>query len=273
MFNSLTSEQKAYMIQFTHLEKTWPGLTDEAVALLFGLDVNTYRSIRVSYVENACRAAQELLGDDAFARRIDRLPFRRGSTIVGLGDSITDDLQSWVEILRYLLEQRRPQDAIKVVNAGISGDTTALLIARFLGIVLMQPDWIICMVGTNDARTHGLSPTKPYVSLDETIKNLDELRHFAATQTAARLAWITPPPVIEKYASQHWACIQGQISLSNAHITPIAEAMRQLPDPVIDLQELFGIPANPDYLLSEGIHPSLAGHKAIVKAVVERLSE
>jgi lysophospholipase L1-like esterase len=178
-----------------------------------------------------------------------------------------------VEILRHLLDLRRPQDGIKVVNSGISGDTTALLIARFYGVVLLQPDWIICMVGTNDARTHGQNPTKPYVSIEETVKNLQELRHFATAQTTARLAWITPPPVIEELATQHWACIQGQIGLSNANTSAVAEVMRKLPDPVIDLQAIFGIPANPDFLLSEGIHPSLAGHKAIVKALVEHLNE
>ena len=48
--------------------------------------------------------------------------------------------------------------------------------------------------------------------------------------------------------------------------------MRQLPDPVVDLQKIFGCPANPDLLLSEGIHPSLAGHKAIVTALIEQLT-
>jgi len=47
--------------------------------------------------------------------------------------------------------------------------------------------------------------------------------------------------------------------------------MRTLPDPVVDLQAIFGTPANPDYLLPDGLHPSLAGQKAIVTALIERL--
>jgi lysophospholipase L1-like esterase len=271
-FTELTPDQKAYVIQFTHLDKIWPGLSDTAIAPVLGVDVKTYRSIRARFAEHARQAAAELLADPAFATRVDRLPFKPGGTVVGLGDSITDDLQSWVEILRHLLELHRPQDGIKVVNAGISGDTTALIISRCVGIILQRPDWIICMIGTNDARTHGQSPTKTYVSLEETSKNLAELRHLATTQTTARLAWITPPPVIEAYAAQHWACIDGQIGLSNRNTGAVAEVMRQLPDPVVDLQVVFGNPANPDWLLSEGIHPSLAGHKVIVTALIEQLS-
>lgn len=272
-FDDLTPDQKAYVIQFTHLEKTWPGLSEEAIALVHGVDVTTYRNIRARFSEQARYAAVELLADPVFAAQVDRLPFKPGGTVVGLGDSITHDLQSWAEILRNLLQLRRPLDGIKVVNAGISGDTTALLIARFFEVVLLQPDWIISMIGTNDARTHGHSPTKPYVSLEETVKNLQELRHFATTQTTARLVWITPPPVIESYAAQHWACIQGQIGLSNTNTAAVAQAMCQLPDPVIDLQAIFGNPPNPDLLLSEGLHPSLAGHKEIVKALIERLRD
>ena len=268
----LSPDQKAYVIQFTHLEKIWPGLSETAIAPLFGVDVDTYRAIRARCGERARAAASELLSDPTFAARVDRMPFRPGAIVVGLGDSITDDLQSWVEILRHLLAMRRPQDGIKVVNAGISGDTSAHLISRFLGIVLLQPDWIICLTGTNDARTHGKSPEKTEVSMEETARNLEALRHYARTQTCAQWIWMTPPPVIEAYAAQHWACIEGQIGLANKDLVAVVDIMRQLPDPVVDLQALFGNPANPELLLSEGIHPSLAGHKAIVTALVEKLS-
>ena len=41
---------------------------------------------------------------------------------------------------------------------------------------------------------------------------------------------------------------------------------------VVDLQRVFGQPANPQFLLPDGLHPSFTGRKAIVKAVVERLT-
>jgi lysophospholipase L1-like esterase len=45
------------------------------------------------------------------------------------------------------------------------------------------------------------------------------------------------------------------------------------PDPVVDLQDAFGTPPPPELLLPDGLHPSLAGQKTIVRALVETLSK
>jgi acyl-CoA thioesterase I len=66
------------------------------------------------------------------AGHVDRLPFRAGEIVVGVGDSITDDLQSWLETVRLLLELRRPEGGIRVVNAGLSAHTTAMVLRRFV---------------------------------------------------------------------------------------------------------------------------------------------
>jgi lysophospholipase L1-like esterase len=275
MFNQLSFEQQAYILQFVHHEKVigdYPGVNDTALAALLGIDASLYQRIKAHFAANARGAAEELLADTAFAAKVDALPFKAGETIIGLGDSITDDWQSWLEILRHLVALRRPKDNLNIVNAGISGHTTADMNARFLAIVAQQPKWILCMAGTNDARGHGLRPTKPMISLEETAKNLVMLRAFAANQTTAQWIWITPATVIQDKISTHWFIGQLQVTWSNDHLAGIGSAMRQMADPVVDLQPIFGIPANPDFLLDDGLHPSLAGQKAIVRAVVEKLS-
>lgn len=269
----LSLDQRSTLIQFFHPNKDWPELDEAAIAPLFGVDIATYRSIKGRFEERAYEAASVLLRDSTIAVGVDRLPFKPGATVVGLGDSITDDLQSWLEILRHLLALRRPQDNITIVNAGISGNTTAQIISRFLSIVQHQPDWIICMVGTNDARCHGHSAIKTLVSLEETVKNLQALRNFAASQTTAHWIWMTPPPVIEEQIAADWFLAPHQVRWSNMDLVAIADAMHQLTDPVVDLQTIFGNPTNPDLLLADGLHPSLAGQKAIVTALIEQLSE
>jgi lysophospholipase L1-like esterase len=271
----LTLDQLTYVLQFVHPEKTLaglPGLSDTTVAAVFGLDGTAYRRIRAGFTEAAGRAAQELLEDPSFAGRVERLPFAAGAKVIGLGDSITDDYQSWAEVLRHLLALCRPGDGIAVVNAGVSGDTTTHLIGRFVEVAELQPDWVLCMAGTNDARTHGRQPAKTLVSLDETARNLAALRRFAATQTAARWVWITPAPVIEEKIAAHWYLGPLQLAWSNRDLRAVAEVVRGQPDPVVDVQAVFGVPADPGLLLADGLHPSLAGQKAIVRAVVERLA-
>src|ERR1051326_8034357 len=139
----LTLEQTEYLIQFIHPEKIMPWSTtiDERVlATIYGIDVTMYRAVREKFAGRVRQAAQEFLADAAFAARVDKLPFARNSVVVGLGNSITDDRQSWLEILGDLLRIRRPNDNIKMVNAGISGDTTSQMITRFLAVVLEKPD-------------------------------------------------------------------------------------------------------------------------------------
>jgi acyl-CoA thioesterase I len=171
-----------------------------------------------------------------------------------------------------LLDLRRGTDGIKVINAGVSGDTTSQIISRFLGVALQQPDWVICNAGTNDARLHGTSPTKVLVSPEETEKNLKMLRSFAATQTSARWVWMTPATVIEDKIAAFWFLPPYQMMIKNKDLVAVAEVVRRQPDPVVDVQAVFGLPPSPELLLFDGLHPSLVGQKVIVKALVERLS-
>jgi lysophospholipase L1-like esterase len=268
----LSFEKRAYLIQFQHPEKNWPGLSESALAPLFEVELADFRRARESFRMAAWEAARSLLQDPVFAAKVDRLPFQAGQTLVGLGDSITDDLQSWLEILRDILLTRRPGDQIKVVNAGISGDTTSQVISRFIDVVQQKPDWILCMIGTNDARLHGLSPTKTLVSIEETARNLEMLRNFGVTQTNARWVWMTPSPVIESQIASDWFLSPFQMMWRNEDLQAIAQVIRHMPDPVVDLQSAFGMAADPNLLLADGLHPSLAGQKRIVTALVERLS-
>lgn len=276
MTNRLSLDRLAYLIQFQHPEKILarlPGVNDAVCAASFGIDLETYQDIKAQLAANARGAAEELLADESFAALVDRLPFQAASSLVGLGDSITDDDQSWLEILRHLLDLRRPQDDIFVVNAGISGDTTAQMISRFLAVVQLQPAWVICMAGTNDARLHGQQPTKTLVSIAETAQNLAMLRSFAATQAAqAHWVWMTPAPVIEEQIAVDWFLAPMQVMWRNSDLAAIAEIVRRQGDPYVDLQAAFGWPARPELLLSDGLHPSLEGQKTIVRALVERLA-
>jgi acyl-CoA thioesterase I len=264
-------------VRYTHLEKLYgylPGMDEELLARLFGLDLEEYREAKNRFDANARGAARELLEDAAFADRVDRLPFRAGEMVVGVGDSITDDLQSWLEIVRHLLELRRPEDGIRVVNAGLSAHTTAMVLRRFIpGVVSIKPDWILCLLGGNDATRVGPEPNKPQVSPEETAKNLEAMRRLASTQTEAGWVWITPPTYDEERTASFPPFKMGQSVFANGDVVAIGDFVREQEEPVVDLQEVFGLPADPDLQGPDGVHPSLAGQKAIARAFVERLTE
>jgi lysophospholipase L1-like esterase len=275
----LSPQQFRYVLQFQHKEKALgqiPGVNDATIAALWGIDADTYRQTRDRFARRAAHAARDLLAEPQVAVCVDRLPFQTGDTVVGLGDSITDDDQSWLEILRHLLVQRRPQDKITVLNEGVSGDTTSQMISRFLDVALDEPDWIICFAGTNDARLHGQFPIKTLVSIEETAKNLEMLRHFGRTQCPARWVWITPATVIEEQIAHDWFLSAFELGWRNEDLAAIAAAVFEIADrhadPIVNLQAIFGLPPDPELLLPDGLHPSLAGQKAIVTALVDSLS-
>jgi len=276
---TLTREQVSYLVQFIQPEKalaTLPGaanLSDALLAPLFDLDAETYGSLKRAFAENARRAAADLLADDAFAAEVDALPFAPGEVVVGLGDSITAERQSWLEILRHVLELRRPEDELRVVNAGVSGETTTQIITRFAEVVALAPQWVVAKMGTNDARRHGEAATEPLVSPEETARNLELLRHYAATETRARWVWMTPATVIEAQIREDWFLSAGGLSWRTEDLGAVSEAVLRQPDPVVDLRDVLGRPARKELLLSDGLHPSLEGQKAILRRLVGVLAQ
>ncbi|MEU0518915.1 hypothetical protein [Streptosporangium sp. NPDC006007] len=146
------------LIRFQHPEKVLGylgGLDDDRIAALFGLDLDSYRRSRRGYDEQACGAAAELLDDPGFAEKVDRLPFKPGQRVVALGESTTDDLLSWFEILRHVIALRRPADGITLVNMAVSGHTSTQALTLLPGLSFHRPDWVLCMLGGNDAQRLG----------------------------------------------------------------------------------------------------------------------
>jgi acyl-CoA thioesterase-1 len=261
-------------VQYTHLEKLYgylPGMA-QSMPAIFGLDPAAYAELAARFDTHAEQAAQQLLADDSFAAQVDALPFGTNESVLAVGDSVTDDLQSWAEILRHLLDLRRPGDGVRVVNGGLSAHTTAMVLRRWPATLAQRPDWVICLLGGNDLTRVGPEPTKPQVSLAESIANLRELRRIAAAQTDASWVWMTPVPVREDRVAEFPAFQFGQSTWRNADVLALTDAINNFDEPVVDLAAALGVPAAAELQGPDGVHPSLAGQKAIVTALVQRLT-
>jgi lysophospholipase L1-like esterase len=256
----------ARLVQFCHPPKILsntrlPGALDEAsVARLYGTSARETRRLVAGFEAHAATAARRLLDDPTLRRSAAQLP--RG-TLVALGDSITDDLQSWAEILRQVLRRLRPRS--RLVNAGLSGDTTTAAIARVRRVCDERPAWVLVLIGTNDARRHG--PGAPMlVSHDETARNLRWLERALGP----RVAWIVPPPVLEDRIAADPDLSEAGVVWRAADVRAKGELVRHLAGPVAD--PAFGSPPDGDLLLPDGLHPSLAGQERIAAAVIRTLA-
>ncbi|WP_028776014.1 SGNH/GDSL hydrolase family protein [Shimazuella kribbensis] len=263
------------LVQYQHPEKIInyiQNMNKEKIANLFGLEIDSYLAIKKIFDQNVLQAAQELLDDSSFAKQIDQLPFLAGSKIMAIGDSITDDSNSWFEILKQILHLHRPKDSFIFINNGVTGYTSGQLLRNITTYIQQKPDWVFCLVGGNDVLRIGNAVGKNYVSVDETTKNLSAIRDITQIQTQATWVWMTPPQIIENRASANPYFQQLQLSWSNDDLQDIRERILQFPEFVIDIQDSFGSPVDPDWMLEDGIHPSLEGQKQIVKSVVNRLT-
>ncbi len=255
-------------VRFTHLDKEFdylPGMTPATMAQLLGLDFATYQRLREEHDARARQAALGLLTDAEFAERVARLPFTAGQTVVGVGDSITDDWLGWLEILRHLLDIRG--DAPKIVNHGRSAYTSAMALRRIAPQLAQdRPDWVLCMLGNGDmSRVDGELQT----SVDETERVLRAIRK---TVGDVNWVWLTPPPVDEERVDAFVPFSRGLATWRNADLVALGDRIRALPDPVVDVQEVYGVPPKPDYQGPDGVHPTLAGQTATARAVVEHLT-
>ncbi|WP_442600541.1 SGNH/GDSL hydrolase family protein [Paenibacillus sp. KN14-4R] len=271
----ILNRQWIKLVQMQHPEKLLPfarHLDDNTLAAVYGLNVDTYLTIKGLLSQQARETAKQLLADPEFADRVDHLPFKAGETVIGVGESTTDDLLSWFEILRHLLDLQRPQDEILLINEGISGQTTTQVLGRFSSIVAKQLNWIFCMIGSNDAMRVGVDPTKTQVSLEETAQNLAAIRSIAATRTKSQWVWLTPPTIDEERVAAFTYFQQSQLTWRNADILAIGDMIRKLPDLVVDVQAGFGKQTATAFLEIDGLHPTIVGQKAIAKLIVENLT-
>jgi acyl-CoA thioesterase I len=264
------------VLRWVHPEKEYfflPGFAgDELRAGVHGISVERYRALIAEFDAAARDAARGLLADATFAEHVDRLPFTPDRPVIAIGDSRTDDLQSWFEILRHLLELRRPQDRIPMINAAVSAHTSTQAFGPVNRAVAQKPDWIICYHGGNDVTRFGAGAAKTQVSIEETEKNLTELRRLASAETGLRWVWIAQTPIDEQRMEGTPEFQFGQVAWRNADIEKVNAFLSRQPDPVVHVHAAFGDPAASPLLGPDGVHPSLAGHTLIAKTVVETLS-
>ena len=208
----------------------------------------------------------------AVASMVDRLPLRQGAKVVVFGDSLTSDPQSWAVILREMLAMRRGTEEISVTVSAVGGETTTHGLVRFGEIANAQPDWVLFLFGTNDARTQGPHPTKTLVHHEETARNIAELRQRVSRETKARSVWITPPAVNEAQVAAHWGLARFGVRFRNEDLERVAKIVRKGDGPVIDAFATLGSPPPLD-LMVDGLHFTLEGQKRMALEVIRGWSK
>lgn len=274
----MSNEQVRWLLKVIQPERTLaslPGgasLSRDAHAGLLNLAVEIYATELDRMQKEASEAADQLLADQAVASMIDRLPLRKGDKVVAFGDSLTSEPQSWAVILREMLAKRRAADEVSLAISAVAAETTTHALVRAEQIASFRPDWILFLLGTNDARTQGQYPTKTLVHHEETARNIAELRQRVSKETTAKCVWITPPAANEAQVA-HGGLARFGVRFRNEDLERVAAIVRDVDGPVIDAFSALGSPPPSELLMGDGLHLTLAGQKRMALEVIRGWSK
>ena len=180
---------------------------------------------------------------------------QRPIRIVALGDSLTAGFMlPATESFPVQLEQalKAKAYAVEVINAGVSGDTTAAALDRFEWAVPDGIDAAIVELGANDA-LRGLDPALARRNLDAIIRRLK------AKGAEILIAGMLAP--------RNWGRAYAQ--QFDAIFADLAEAHGALLYPFF----LDGVALRQDLNLDDGLHPNGKGVAEIIERILPSVEE
>lgn len=171
-----------------------------------------------------------------------------------LGDSITAGLGVAEEdafpavTARRLRERGHP---IRLVNAGVSGDTTAGGRERLPWLLRQRPDVIVVELGANDALRG-----QPLETIEENLREIVRLAREAGALVLL-LSMRIPPSYGPEYTSGFTAVYERIAREANVSLVP---------------HFLDGVGGRPSMNQPDGIHPTHAGHERLADNIEEPLT-
>ncbi|MEM6797129.1 MAG: arylesterase [Acidobacteriota bacterium] len=178
---------------------------------------------------------------------------RNEIVVVFLGDSLTagyglDEDRAFPALVQ---ERLRAEDySVRVINGGVSGDTTAGGLQRVSWLLRQEPDVMMVALGGND----GLRG----MDLDASQENLEGiLRQVEDAGVKVLLAGMLIPPNYGENYTASFAAIYPRLA-------------KTLGVPLLPFL-LEGVAGDPELNQADGIHPTAAGQEILAGTVIEHL--
>lgn len=182
-------------------------------------------------------------------------PITAPKVILFYGDSLTAGYGlSTEEAFPALVEKKlnKNEKVVRVINAGLSGETSAGGLTRLDWVIKQQIDIFILELGANDG-LRGLP-------LEETQKNLqsiiDKVKSKFPNVKVVVAGMMVPPNMGPEYTSKFKKIFPDLAKKNNATLIPFL------------LQDVAG---NEKLNIEDGIHPNVEGHKIVADNVIKVL--
>ena len=174
--------------------------------------------------------------------------------IVAFGDSLTAGLGVATEDTYPARLQRRLDEQglrYRVINAGVSGDTTAGGLRRVEWVLKSHPDMVILELGGNDG-LRGLNVQETKANLERIIQRCQE-----ASVTVVLAGMKLPPNYGADYTKAFEAIYPA---LAKRYRVPLIPFF------------LDGVAGSASLNQSDGIHPTSEGYRIITEKVLEQIT-
>ena len=171
-------------------------------------------------------------------------------TIVAMGDSLTAGYGvPEEEAYPAKLERRLRQEGYncRVVNAGVSGETTSDALSRLEWVLSMNPDIIIFESGANDG-LRGINPAVPRKNIDKILTRLQE-KGVVTIFVGMKMVISLGPAYVADF---------------NAIYPDLAKKHKVLFMPFF----LGGVAGKPGLNQDDSLHPKAAGYDIIVENIL-----
>lgn len=176
-----------------------------------------------------------------------------GPLVAFLGDSLTagyelPEAQAFPALVGDRL--RKEGVPIRVVNAGVSGDTSAGGLRRLDWLLSQHPDVVVVELGAND----GLRG-QPVAEMETNLRAIVEKIRAAGARVL--LLGMRLPPSYGPLYVRRFEAVYPRIA-------------RELHVPLVPFL-LEGVAGRPDLTLPDGLHPNAAGHRIAAENVLPSL--
>ena len=187
--------------------------------------------------------------------------------IVCFGDSVTGvyyhtgNRRAWCDLVGIALQRLYPRARLEMINAGISGNSTADALPRMADDVLRhRPQLVIAMFGLNDVTR---------VSPDDFRANLRQIVQ-RSRQVGAEVVLMTPNLVSAGDGKRPPEKVAAYAQITR-------EVGQELAVPVTDIFRAFQSVQTTDHrawlgIMSDSIHPNLRGHKLLAAEAVRTMT-
>jgi lysophospholipase L1-like esterase len=200
---------------------------------------------------------------------IDNIGSTYNKSIIFIGDSLTSDRESYLNMLRCMFQD---YSNIRFIDSAISGDTTFDILKRLYDSVLnIDFDAAFILIGTNDAKIALEGTEHNLISLEEYKRNLKFIIKNIKNKGAKIFILTLPYVNAEKYRGYFKNKMDYSTEKIDQYNHVIKDVAQELNIGLVDIhQKLSGLKTK-DYLLEDGIHLNNLGQTIICQSVLQAL--